>query len=200
LSRLENWKRLKRRGLSGVLIAVSRLECGGWRFGDRSSRKIVKYLRLEKWKRLKTQRLFGFLIPDLRLGLEGESVGGLELSDEADPSTPVGRSGCRCWTHRHLRLEGESVGGVELSDETDPSTPVGRSGCRCWTHRHLRLETVLDGGGTRSGALLRVPVALSYKVTTHVNTVVTTWQGIKYPIFRVSKTLSLGGNALILPP
>jgi hypothetical protein len=30
--------------------------------------------------------------------------------------------------------------------------------------------------------------------------VVTTWQGIKYSIFRVSKTLSLGGNALILPP
>src|ERR1700756_2639505 len=109
LSRLEDWKRLKRRGLSGVLIAVSRVECGGWRFGDRSLRKIVKYLRLEKWKRLKTQRLFGFLIPD------------------------------------------------------------------------LRLEIVLDGGGTRSGALPRVPVALSYKVTTHVNTMVTDYPVRKYP-------------------
>jgi hypothetical protein len=46
-----------------------------------------------------------------------------------------------------------------------PSTPVSRSGCRCSTHRHA--------GGERS-ALLQGPVALSCKVTTHVNTVVTT--------------------------
>jgi hypothetical protein len=49
------------------------------------------------------QRLFGFLIPDLRL--EGENVGGVEQSDETDPSTPVGRSGCRSWSDRQLLLD-----------------------------------------------------------------------------------------------
>jgi hypothetical protein len=48
-------------------------------------------------------QLVGITIPDLRL--EVENVGGAEESDKRDPSTPVGRSGCRCWTHRHLRLD-----------------------------------------------------------------------------------------------
>ena len=38
----------------------------------------------------------------------------------------------------------------------------------------LRLEMVVDGDWRRSGAVMLGPVALSYKVTTHVNIVVTT--------------------------
>jgi len=45
----------------------------------------------------------------------------------------------------------------------------------------LRLEMRVGGGGKRSDALLRVAVALSYKVTTHVNTVVTDYPVRKHP-------------------
>ena len=55
------------------------------------------------------------------------------------------------------------------------------------------------GGGATSGALLRGPVVLSYKVTTHVNIVVTAWQGIKRHIFGGWKALSFGGNLLYFP-
>ena len=50
LSRLENWKWLKWRGLSGVLIAVSRLESRDWKFEAEGAKKIAEYLRLENWK------------------------------------------------------------------------------------------------------------------------------------------------------
>ena len=79
----------------------------------------------------------------------------------------------------------------DLRLEGDPSTPVGRSGCRCWTHRH--------GGEERSDALLRVPVVLSYKVTTHVNIVVTAWQEINRHIFGRWNHLSFGGDLLYFP-
>jgi hypothetical protein len=63
----------------------------------------------------------------------------------------------------------------------------------------LRLEMQFDGGWWRSGAVVLRPVALSYKVTTHVNIVVTVRQEIKRHIFGPWKDLSFGGDLLYFP-
>jgi hypothetical protein len=48
----------------------------------------------------------------------------------------------------------------------------------------LRLGIAVDGGGARSGAVLRGPVALSFKVTTHVNILVTSCQLLMVALLR----------------